>query len=225
MTRPAPLPARIADAAPLADEELRSIDAYWRAANYLSVGQIYLLDNPLLRRPLEPDDIALVRLGPDDPLRHPATGAIGSVKAGDLRPGVWMLQVHPTSGHTLEARFDVVPGESEVRLRLVQQRGGVLEGTVVLDPAARACLLAQPWPGNVRQLRTVLRTLVALSEDGHIGLDELPAECRGARLPLPSSAAPVTVDIIVTMPACGRSPVRSRSSGFSVVSISLPWKA
>ena len=31
---------------------LRLLDAYWRAANYLSVGQIYLLDNPLLREPL-----------------------------------------------------------------------------------------------------------------------------------------------------------------------------
>jgi xylulose-5-phosphate/fructose-6-phosphate phosphoketolase len=37
---------------PLAPEELRKIDAYWRAANYLSVGQIYLYDNPLLREPL-----------------------------------------------------------------------------------------------------------------------------------------------------------------------------
>ncbi|HMG50663.1 MAG TPA: hypothetical protein VK597_08685, partial [Inquilinus sp.] len=34
------------------DEELGRIDQYWRAANYLSVGQIYLLDNPLLRQPL-----------------------------------------------------------------------------------------------------------------------------------------------------------------------------
>jgi xylulose-5-phosphate/fructose-6-phosphate phosphoketolase len=34
-------------------DELRRIDAWWRAANYLSVGQIYLLDNPLLRQPLE----------------------------------------------------------------------------------------------------------------------------------------------------------------------------
>jgi xylulose-5-phosphate/fructose-6-phosphate phosphoketolase len=39
-------------AGPLSPEELRLIDAYWRAANYLSVGQIYLLDNPLLRSPL-----------------------------------------------------------------------------------------------------------------------------------------------------------------------------
>lgn len=36
----------------LTDEELTNIDAYWRATNYLSVGQIYLLDNPLLREPL-----------------------------------------------------------------------------------------------------------------------------------------------------------------------------
>ncbi|QFG24697.1 phosphoketolase [Actinomadura sp. WMMB 499] len=34
------------------DDEVRRLDAYWRAANYLSVGQIYLLDNPLLREPL-----------------------------------------------------------------------------------------------------------------------------------------------------------------------------
>ena len=37
---------------PLSESELELIDAYWRAANYLSVGQIYLLDNPLLREPL-----------------------------------------------------------------------------------------------------------------------------------------------------------------------------
>ena len=37
---------------PLTDDELRLIDAWWRAANYLSVGQVYLLDNPLLSDPL-----------------------------------------------------------------------------------------------------------------------------------------------------------------------------
>src|SRR5262245_39658753 len=36
----------------LAANELNAMNAYWRAANYLSVGQIYLLDNPLLREPL-----------------------------------------------------------------------------------------------------------------------------------------------------------------------------
>ena len=37
---------------PLSTELLSKMDAYWRAANYLSVGQIYLYDNPLLKRPL-----------------------------------------------------------------------------------------------------------------------------------------------------------------------------
>ena len=39
-------------ATPLSRDDLDLIEAYWRAANYLSVGQIYLLDNPLLREPL-----------------------------------------------------------------------------------------------------------------------------------------------------------------------------
>jgi xylulose-5-phosphate/fructose-6-phosphate phosphoketolase len=45
------------------EEELSLIDAYWRAANYLSVGQIYLLDNPLLREPLEPRHVKPRLLG------------------------------------------------------------------------------------------------------------------------------------------------------------------
>ena len=51
------------EAGPLTEEELRKIDAYWRAANYLSVGQIYLLDNPLLTRPLSLEDIKPRLLG------------------------------------------------------------------------------------------------------------------------------------------------------------------
>ena len=38
---------------PLSPELLHRMDAYWRAANYLSVGQLYLYDNPLLKKPLE----------------------------------------------------------------------------------------------------------------------------------------------------------------------------
>ena len=56
-------PTAIQSAAPLDDRELELIDAYWRAANYLAVGQIYLLDNPLLRRPLKPTDIKPRLLG------------------------------------------------------------------------------------------------------------------------------------------------------------------
>jgi xylulose-5-phosphate/fructose-6-phosphate phosphoketolase len=47
----------------LAPELLRRIDAYWRAANYLSVGQIYLYANPLLREPLKPEHIKPRLLG------------------------------------------------------------------------------------------------------------------------------------------------------------------
>jgi xylulose-5-phosphate/fructose-6-phosphate phosphoketolase len=47
----------------LTAEELRLIDAYWRAANYVSVGQIYLLDNPLLREPLQPEHVKPRLLG------------------------------------------------------------------------------------------------------------------------------------------------------------------
>ncbi|MBV8669654.1 MAG: phosphoketolase, partial [Candidatus Eremiobacteraeota bacterium] len=50
-------------ASALSPDELRRIDAYWRAANYLSVGQIYLLDNPLLREPLLPEHIKPRLLG------------------------------------------------------------------------------------------------------------------------------------------------------------------
>jgi xylulose-5-phosphate/fructose-6-phosphate phosphoketolase len=48
---------------PLTSDELRRIDAYWRAANYLSVGQIYLLANPLLREPLTPEHVKPRLLG------------------------------------------------------------------------------------------------------------------------------------------------------------------
>jgi xylulose-5-phosphate/fructose-6-phosphate phosphoketolase len=47
----------------LSRDELDAVDAYWRAANYLSVGQIYLLDNPLLRLPLLPEHIKPRLLG------------------------------------------------------------------------------------------------------------------------------------------------------------------
>src|SRR5689334_25022295 len=47
----------------LTDDELRTLDAHWRAANYLTVGQIYLQANPLLREPLLPEHIKPRLLG------------------------------------------------------------------------------------------------------------------------------------------------------------------
>ncbi|MCL2734753.1 MAG: phosphoketolase family protein [Actinomycetia bacterium] len=49
--------------APLSDDEVRALDAHWRAANYLAVGQIYLLDNPLLAEPLAPEHVKPRLLG------------------------------------------------------------------------------------------------------------------------------------------------------------------
>ncbi|MCF5663481.1 GAF domain-containing protein [Pseudomonas marginalis] len=61
---------------------------------------------------------------------------------------------------------------------------------VALDPAARMALLAFAWPGNVRQLRTVLRTLVALCDEGRVALEDLPAQIRQARPVAAAQARP-----------------------------------
>ncbi len=48
---------------PLSPDLLKAMDAYWRAANYLAVGQIYLYDNPLLREPLKLEHVKPRLLG------------------------------------------------------------------------------------------------------------------------------------------------------------------
>ncbi|MEM5329619.1 phosphoketolase family protein [Paraburkholderia sp. JHI2823] len=50
-------------ATPLDNDELRAIDGWWRACNYLSVGMIFLIDNPLLREPLKPEHVKARLLG------------------------------------------------------------------------------------------------------------------------------------------------------------------
>ncbi|CAN2980479.1 MULTISPECIES: sigma-54-dependent Fis family transcriptional regulator [Pseudomonas] len=62
---------------------------------------------------------------------------------------------------------------------LLAQEAGTEQ--VMLDEPARQALLAFQWPGNLRQLRTVLRTVVALCEGGRVGLEDLPALIRQAR--------------------------------------------
>ncbi|MGW4328258.1 phosphoketolase family protein [Nocardia sp. NPDC004573] len=60
----APRPYRLADVpGPLERDELNSVDAWWRAANYLAVGQIYLMGNPLLREPLRAEHVKPRLLG------------------------------------------------------------------------------------------------------------------------------------------------------------------
>ncbi len=58
-----PPATRVQQSAPLTDGELSLLDRYWRAANYLSAGQIYLLGNPLLTEPLRPEHIKPRLLG------------------------------------------------------------------------------------------------------------------------------------------------------------------
>jgi transcriptional regulator of acetoin/glycerol metabolism len=63
--------------------------------------------------------------------------------------------------------------------------------TVLIDEPAREALLGFAWPGNVRQMRNVLRTLAALCDGGRIGLDDLPAMIRQARpVVVPAIEAP-----------------------------------
>ncbi|MFF3955975.1 phosphoketolase [Streptomyces sp. NPDC001890] len=59
----APGPATTSGPTGPSDEEIAALDAHWRAANYLTVGQIYLMDNPLLTRPLTREDIKPRLLG------------------------------------------------------------------------------------------------------------------------------------------------------------------
>ena len=56
-------PARMSKKNPLTPEQLGLLDAYWRASNYLAVGQLYLLDNPLLREPLRPEHLKKTVVG------------------------------------------------------------------------------------------------------------------------------------------------------------------
>ena len=72
---------------PLSQEMLEKMDAYWRASNYLSAGQLYLLDNPLLKEPLTMDHI-----------KKKIVGHWGHRAWAELR--VCPLQTAPSSGMT-----------------------------------------------------------------------------------------------------------------------------
>ncbi|VVN44880.1 Acetoin catabolism regulatory protein [Pseudomonas fluorescens] len=64
---------------------------------------------------------------------------------------------------------------------LAEEAGGE---TILIDEPARQALLAFNWPGNVRQLRNVLRTLAALCDEGRIGVEYLPVMIRQGRVPI-----------------------------------------
>ena len=116
-----------ATSGPLSDDELRRIDAYWRAANYLSVGQIYLLDNPLLREPLGPEHVKPRLLG------HWGT-----------TPGLNFIYVHMNRvirRDDLDAIYIIGPGHGGPATRRQRLPRGDVHRDLPVDHAAtrRAC--------------------------------------------------------------------------------------
>ncbi len=124
---------------PLSDGELARIDAYWRAANYLTVGQIYLLDNPLLREPLTRKHIKPRLLG------HWGTG-----------PGLNLLYAHMDrviAARDLNAIFITGPGHggpSIVANTWLEGTYSALYPSVSRDEAGMARLFRQfSFPGGI----------------------------------------------------------------------------
>jgi len=120
---------------PLAPDELQLLDAYWRAANYLSVGQIYLLDNPLLKEPLRKEHVKPRLLG------HWGT-----------TPGLNLIYVHLNrviKEHDLSALFVAGPpvverlGQKLTKQELggwqIQLRAGAVDTAVDTEEEAFAC--------------------------------------------------------------------------------------
>jgi xylulose-5-phosphate/fructose-6-phosphate phosphoketolase len=124
---------------PLTEDELRRLDAYWRAANYLSVGQIYLLDNPLLREPLKPEHVKPRLLG------HWGTS-----------PGLNLLYAHLNRiivARDLPAMFITGPGHGgPARVANTRREGTYSElyHSVGRDEAGMAALFRQfSFPGGI----------------------------------------------------------------------------
>jgi xylulose-5-phosphate/fructose-6-phosphate phosphoketolase len=117
---------------PLAPDELEALDAYWRASNYLAVGQIYLLDNPLLREPLRAEHIKprlLGHWGTTPGLNFVYTHANRAIRRRDLNaifiagPGhggpAVVAQTYLEGAYT--ERYSGVTGDEEGMRRLFRQ--------------------------------------------------------------------------------------------------------
>ncbi len=143
---------------PLGVEEHSLIDAYWRAANYLSVGQIYLLDNPLLTRPLRLDDIKPRLLG------HWGT-----------TPGLNLIYAHVNrviKKHDLDALYIIGPGHGGP----AAVANAYLEGTyterypdITMDATGMRKLFRQfSFPGGIPS-HVAAETPGSIHEGGELG--------------------------------------------------------
>jgi len=157
---------------PLDDAELHVIDAWWRATNYLSVGQIYLLDNPLLREPLRPEHIKPRLLG------HWGT-----------TPGLNFVYVHMNRAirrRDLDAIYVIGPGHGGPGL----VANAWLEGTyselypsISLDAEGMRLLFRQfSFPGGVPS-HVAPETPGSIHEGGELGYSLMHAQ--GAALDNP----------------------------------------
>jgi xylulose-5-phosphate/fructose-6-phosphate phosphoketolase len=148
----------VAAGGPLTDDELQLIDAYWRAANYLSVGQIYLLDNPLLREPLRPEHTKPRLLG------HWGT-----------TPGLNLVYVHANRmirARDLDAIWIVGPGHggpAAVANAYLEGTSGEVYPDLTSDEAGMARLFRQfSFPGGVGSHVTP-ETPGSIHEGGELG--------------------------------------------------------
>ena len=141
------------------DADLALIDAYWRAANYLSVGQIYLLDNPLLREPLRPEHVKPRLLG------HWGT-----------TPGLNLLYAHMNRvirQRDLNALYVTGPGPRRARARRQRlPRGhlqrGVLRASARTWTGMRALFRQFSFPGGIPS-HVAPETPGSIHEGGELG--------------------------------------------------------
>jgi xylulose-5-phosphate/fructose-6-phosphate phosphoketolase len=134
-----------AEERPLSDHELASIHAYWRACNYLSVGMIYLKDNPLLRQPIETEHV-----------KHRLLGHWGASPALSF---VWVHLNRLIVKHDLDVVFVAGPGHG---------------APGVLGPAYLEGTYSEVYPDKSQDLEGMRKFFKQFSFPGHIGSHVTP---------------------------------------------------
>jgi xylulose-5-phosphate/fructose-6-phosphate phosphoketolase len=132
-------------AAPAAVEELQLLDAYWRACNYLSVGMIYLKDNPLLREPLRSEHV-----------KHRLLGHWGASPALSF---VWVHLNRMIVRHDLDVIFVAGPGHG---------------APGVLGPAYLEGTYSEIYPDKSEDVEGLRKFFKQFSFPGHIGSHVTP---------------------------------------------------